>query len=277
MIARDEAAKGWASLAGGVVVAVGWVVLAQHLGDSITIQAIGVAMTLYYALLFLPLVALAWGIGRLSRVAVLRVGDAPGWWTLIGALCGAGGLALTIAYAWLNGGLAPGPASAGGAGLVLLGAILTLLQVGAEELLFRGWLQPALIDKIGVPAGIAAGALLFSAFHLTAGVTAPLSFVNLALGGTWFGLLAWRSGGILAPIAAHYAWNVIEDSGLGLVPNPGLGPLGAVRDYDLSGSPLWGAGAEGLNASIGTTIVLIALILPLLPRRRDLKANPVTA
>ena len=33
------------------------------------------------------------------------------------------------------------------------------------------------------------------------------------LGGIWFALLAQRSGGMLAPFAAHYGWNVAEDSG----------------------------------------------------------------
>ncbi|HMP55013.1 MAG TPA: CPBP family intramembrane metalloprotease, partial [Novosphingobium sp.] len=66
------------------------------------------------------------------------------------------------------------------------------------------------------------------------------------------------------PWAAHFAWNATEDAGLGLVPNPGNGPLGSLFDFDLVGSALWGGGPEGLNASIGTAAALVALIVPLL-------------
>jgi hypothetical protein len=149
-------------------------------------------------------------------------------------------------------------------GLIALGIALTGLQAGAEEVLFRGWLQPALIARIGVPGGVLAGAVVFAAFHAISATSDPISLANLVLGGLWFGLLALRSGGILAPLAAHFAYNVIEDCGLGLVPNPGVGPLGAWHDLDLVGSPLWGSGPEGLNASLGLTAALVAMILPLL-------------
>ena len=165
--------------------------------------------------------------------------------------------------ATINGGVVRDTGTSFSAGLVLLGVVLTLLQVSTEELLFRGWLQPALIERIGVPLGIVLGAALFAAFHLPSGVRAPLSLVNLMLGGVWFGLLAQRSGGLVAPIAAHFVWNAVEDLGFGLVPNPGTGALGSWINLDLTGLPLWGAQAEGLNASMGTTAVLTALIVPL--------------
>lgn len=256
-------ALGWLVLVGGVGVALGWVLLAQHLGDTIAIPQVGAAMTVYYAMLFLPLIALALALGAVERRKAWRLGAAPARWAGLGAGLGLAGLATTVLFAALNGGLVKGPG--GGAGLgILLGLGLMLVQVLAEELLFRGWLQPSLITRCGPVAGVLLGAVCFAAFHLTGGVRAPLSLVNVALAGTWFGLLALRSGGLVASLAAHVVWNAVEDLGLGLVPNPGSGALGSLVDLDLTGLPLWGGQEEGLNASLGTTLVLLALILPLL-------------
>ena len=87
--------------------------------------------------------------------------------------------------------------------------------------------------------------------------------MNLTLGGVLFGLLAWRSGGLGASIAAHAGWNWAETILFGLDPNPGTGGFGAIHDLDLVGAMRWGGSTEGLNASLAMTIVLAALILPL--------------
>jgi uncharacterized protein len=109
-------------------------------------------------------------------------------------------------------------------------------------------------------------ALAFSGFHLWAGgASDPIALANLMLGGLWFGLLAQQSGGVIAPIAAHLGWNAAEDLGFGLLPNPGLGDFGALANYDMIGSVLWGGSEEGLNSSIAMTLVLTALVIPLLP------------
>lgn len=265
--APRDGAMAWIVLAVGIVVSIAWVIFGQQLGETITIETIGMAVTVYYVLLFVPLIVIALLLGYLGHIRIMRVGEAPVKWGLAGLSVGVGGLLATVGYAWLNGGLVDGAEPSTAMRFALLAMALTLLQVGAEEVLFRGWLQPALIARIGAIGGIAAGAAVFACFHLSAGVSSPISLFNLLLGGLLFGLLAWRSGGLIAPFIAHYAWNVIEDVGLGLVPNPGTGPLGSLTDLDLAGVALWGAHEEGLNASIGTTLVLLALILPLVFRK----------
>ena len=265
--APQSALIGWAMLIVGLGAAIGWVAFGQKLGETITITEVGAAMTVYYLLLFLPLIALAILLGIVGRRNVIRIGYRPSRWLGLGLALGLTGLALTLALSWLNGTLGWGQGARIGVGALLLGSSLTLIQVAAEEVLFRGWLQPALVERIGPLAGVLAGAVLFAGFHLTAGAMGPVALVNITLGGVWFGLLALRSGGILAPLAAHFAWNVIEDIALGLTPNPGAGPLGSLVDLDLTGGIWWGAQADGLNASVGTTVVLLALIVPLIPRK----------
>ncbi len=255
---------------GGLAAAWGWIMLANELAAKIEVASIAGANVLFFAMLFVPLALLALLLGRMARVKVLRAGQDRSRWLTVGFAIGSGGLGLSVAYSWLNGGLVLGENQPFSTPLIVLGLMLTALQVGTEELLFRGWLQPVLVGRIGPISGIVLGALFFAAFHTVSGVRAPISFVTLALGGLLFGLLALRSGGLLAPFGAHYAWNVIEDIGLGLVPNPGSGPMGSLTDLDLMGPSFWGGHEEGLNASIGTVVVLIALILPLL------RASPVS-
>ena len=268
---------GWLALLMGIAAGAGWVPAAVKLSERIPPTDPGPATSLFDLLVFGPLIAIAVVLGLLSRQPVLRSGARPLLWTLTGLAFGTIAILSTAGFAWLSGGLRPAlqPAAAV-PGLIALGVALTLLQSGAEEVLFRGWLQPALTARIGVPGGVLACAVIFAAFHAISAIPSWISVVNLVLGGVWFGLLALRSGGILAPMAAHFAYNVIEDCGFGLVPNGGpngnewAGPLGALHDLDLVGAPLWGSGPEGLNASLGLTAALLAMILPLLapPVRR---------
>lgn len=261
----------WLALVAGIAAGASWVPVAQQLGDWLPNSSPGTAQALFDLLVFGPLFALAIVLGKLTRQPVMRAGNRPLQWTLAGLACGTLAILSTIGLAWLSGGLrlALHPVPVVPAWIVL-GIGLTILQAGAEEVLFRGWLQPALIAQIGRSWGVLAGAVIFSGFHALAATNNPMSLANLVLGGLWFGLLALRSRGILAPLAAHFAYNVIEDCGFGLVPNGGangwVSPLGALHDLDLIGAPLWGSSAEGLNASIGTTAALVAVILPLLPR-----------
>jgi uncharacterized protein len=57
-----------------------------------------------------------------------------------------------------------------------------------------------------------------------------------------------------------------------LVPNPGNELLGSIMDFDLVGNPIWGGNAEGLNASLGVVLVMVAAILPLLVSKRPTSA-----
>ncbi|MEP6867699.1 MAG: CPBP family intramembrane glutamic endopeptidase [Novosphingobium sp.] len=260
----------WAVAAMGLIAAGGWIGFAQKLGDTIDTQSVAVLALLFYGLVYLPVILIAAILGIVCGVRVFRAGRRPGKWLLIGLGIGATGFALTALYAGLNGGLSAGEGTRAGAGMFLLGLALTLLTTCAQELLLRGWLQPLLCRLTGraLPA-ILIAALASAALQLIGGTFIWLPFINLTLAGALFGLLANLSGGLIAPIAAHFAWNSLEDLGLGLMPNPGTGPFGALRDLDLLGAPLWGGSEAGLAGGLGMTIVLSALLLPVLTRKPD--------
>ncbi len=177
---------------------------------------------------------------------------------------GAGALTLVLASAWIGGVAVSMPHDvAFDSGLFGLGTMLTLLGVLGEELLIRGLLQPVLVRTWGALAGIVVAALAFMVIHMVGGWGHPVSLLNISLAGIWFGLLAYRTGGLLAPILAHFGYNWAEEMVFGASPNPGIGAFGSIVDVDLVGPTIWGGSVEGLNASLAVSIVLIALIIPL--------------
>ncbi len=253
----------------GLALAWAWMHFAQPLVDTIQVDSLAALACLYYGLIYLPIALLALVMGSICGVRSWCAGERAGRWIAIAFSAGAAGIGLAASLSWLNGGLvsAAQPATLH-AGLLFLGAALTLLQIAAEELLFRGWLQGSLRQIFGGKTAIALAALAYAGLSMAGSGFVALPFVNLVLMGLFLGLLAERTGGIAAPVAAHFGWNACEDLVLGLNPNPGAGPFGALWNFDLLGAPLWGGTEAGLAASIGTSAVLAAFILPsLVPRK----------
>lgn len=215
---------------------------------------------------FLPLTLVAVGgllaEGRTVVPAIARPLANLGF----GALGGASAFAVALALAALAGSVTVGAGGLVGTralGGAAAGAVLIAVQAGAEEIYFRGWLQPIVCARWGPWLGGAATAAAFAALHLLAAVGSPLALANTFLAGLALGLLALRTGGLMASIAAHTAWNWTESFGLGTDPNPGVGPLGALADLDLGGRALWSGGSEAMNGSLATTVVLAAVTVAL--------------
>ena len=208
--------------------------------------------------------------GILLVIAIVGISLARGWPNLagtsplkmsgLGIALGLAGLFAAALYAAIAGHIRTG---AGGELSLLTGTLAVAFQSATEEVYFRGWLQPLLVRAWGPIAGICTVALIFAGLHIAGGERSPVTMVNLFLGGILFGLMALRSGGIVLPIAAHFAWNWSEMMLLGLTPNPGVGSFGAIVDLDMAAAAIWGGSQEGLNASIGMSLALLALIIPL--------------
>ena len=243
----------------------GAILLAPVLGAALADWAPPLQETLFAVVLY-GVLAVVGVTGRRLAAIGLTPAASRGGWIALGAAIGVGGFLLTLGDATLAGTVVRGAAN-GSAAVLLLGTLVTLGQSAAEEVFFRGWLQPVLQRAWGPAAAIGVTAAAFSGLHIAGGARAPLELVNLALGGMLFGLLAWRSGGIAASIAAHAGWNWSEVVLFGLSPNPGTSSFGAVHDLELDGAALWGGSTSGLNASVAMTLVLAALLLPLLVRR----------
>lgn len=268
----------WGALVAAIGIAGGIVFGIQSLAARLPMPQDVAQARLFDAGFTLVLFGLLGGCGlvlalRRGGVAAL-IGPRPLAMAGLGAAIGLGGLFAAFAYARIAGVAVPVTAASAGAGALLLGTVATIVQTAAEEVYFRGWLQRALGDAWGPAPALLVTAIVFAALHLLGGARAPLSLVNLLLGGLLFGLLAQRSGGIAASTAAHLSWNWSEQLLLGLDPNPGTGSYGALFDHDLIGAPLWGGSPEGLNASIAVTLVMAALLLPLATWRRASPSPP---
>jgi membrane protease YdiL (CAAX protease family) len=76
-----------------------------------------------------------------------------------------------------------------------------------EESIFLGYLQPALVARMGSVGGIATSAVLFSLYHFR--FRAMSLFVLLTFG-VIFGVLQERRGSLVAPAFAHaLVWAVL--------------------------------------------------------------------
>jgi membrane protease YdiL (CAAX protease family) len=206
-------------------------------------------------------------LGLIAGVAIWLVGGraTPGpaapLSVAMGIVGGAAGLGVAIALSALAGTAQHGQGLTGGVTLLLAGAVLTLVQTGAEELYFRGWLQPHLEAGWGPWPGLVVTAAAFAGLHFVSDPFEAVSFGNLVLAGLWFGLLAQRSGGLALPIGAHFGWNWAEEMLFGATPNPGVSAFGTIFDWDLTGASLWGGSSSGLNASLSATFVLLAFVV----------------
>jgi membrane protease YdiL (CAAX protease family) len=200
-----------------------------------------------------------------------------------GLLIGAGGFGAAVvvaAAAGAVGGAPPGSATSPLAPIAFW-ALIIFVQSLSEEAFFRGWLQPVLSADWGPWAGLVVTSALFALLHVIAGAQSPpaaldllmkggaatregqdtiiqagLTMTNMFLGGMLFGALAMRTGNLVAPAAAHFAWNWTESGVSGLNGDP----TGSLMNLRFIGAPLWNGGADTMNGSLAATLVLLALV-----------------
>ncbi len=78
-----------------------------------------------------------------------------------------------------------------------------------EELLFRGFLQPVLVDSMGVLPGILATSILFGALHLAQNADIWQSGVLITLVGFVLGVVRHVSGSTRASSITHISYNAL--------------------------------------------------------------------
>jgi membrane protease YdiL (CAAX protease family) len=151
------------------------------------------ALRLSWDKLLLGLTLLAWWLGRPQRPAVNpRLAALAGLITLLAVPLAALALGLVgwqpkwpqQLWLWL---------------------VVNLESVLAEELLFRAWLQQALVARLGTFGGLIGIALLFGAAHLP--FSSLFALVAL-LAGLGYGLVFHYSGRLWPAVALHAAINL---------------------------------------------------------------------
>lgn len=210
--------------------------------------------------------------GRPLAAVGLRLDRRWGRQCLLGALAGAGLVALMALAGFLGGGVHLVRNPAAGPGSLAAGLWLYLAVAFSEELLFRGYLFQRLVQGLGVWPTQLLLALLFAGAHWgnpgMTGATRLWASLNIAIAAILLGLCRLRTRSLALPIGLHLGWNWTQGSLLGFAVS-GLPSLGWWRPV-LQGGNLWlTGGAFGLEASLPCAIVATAgcLVLALAPSR----------
>lgn len=232
---------------------------AQGLRDTLEGMTVGggPAQTALLLFSFLGMALATWGAARALHGRSLR--------SLIGAdlrragrdflrcFLGYGALALAAALPFMLA-MDVVPNLAPGTWLLWLGPALALLvlQVGAEELLFRGWLQSQLAARFARPAlWLGLPALIFGLAHYAPAQSGPNAWAVVAAV-TLFGLIAGdltaRSGTIGAATGFHLANNT-------------LAILIVSTDGAIDGLSLWRTGFAADDPGLAPLLLVDAAVL----------------
>jgi membrane protease YdiL (CAAX protease family) len=150
-----------------------------------------------------------------------------------------------------------GVAAIGGVFLVLLGWIV---QGGAEEVLFRGWVLPVIGARYKPWIGLLVSSLLFSLLHgLNPGLS-PIALINLALFGVFTGLYAMREGTLWGVSALHSVWNWVQGNFFGFQVSGTDAQGGTLINLMETGKDWFTGGVFGPEGGLAVTIVLIVAI-----------------
>lgn len=177
-----------------------------------------------------------------------------------GLLVGAVWLGLPVLALWAGGVLHFTPGAPVAHLWVWLLAVL--LNVAMQEYLVRGYLFGLLQKQYSLPVATLVTSVLFTALHPGAFEAGTVAVLNVFTTSVVMSLLLVYSGGLLAPIVAHFVWN-----GGGAVL---LGSVALAEDYPsvlravFSGAPLLAGGRMGLEGSAAVLFINACLIILLL-------------
>jgi membrane protease YdiL (CAAX protease family) len=146
-----------------------------------------------------------------GRRDLLNAGRRPVAWILIGCvvgvalICGTAFIAAALGSARIE--FVSSAALRAGIWATVLGLLAWCFQSLAEELVFRGWLQPKITRTFGPLVAVIVSSLAFAAAHSINAAFSASVFVGLLFMGGVFSMLRQQSGAVWAPAAAHAMMN----------------------------------------------------------------------
>lgn len=221
-------------------------------------QAIGLTLT------FLPVLAatLAWARFRERQPVDLRLQGSTTTRFAVGAIAGLAMCAGMVVLLVTPGGATFERTVAASSPLVtvaLLAAMMgILIQTGAEEVIFRGWLLSRLQNTLTPTRAAIVSSLVFAAVHLFTNPSV-MAFIGLFLYGVLLAMVRLHGGGLAAAIGWHWAWNFSESALFGVsertASSISTAVIGSITD---TGNPLWSGGMHGTNSGLAMILVLAA-------------------
>jgi membrane protease YdiL (CAAX protease family) len=195
---------------------------------------------------------------------------------VLGLAGGVGSAAVVLAPALFVGAahLTATPADQPTVGQIVFVSILLAVGSVGEEMLFHGYGFQELLAAVGPWAAVVPVGVVFALLHGSNPGATWFSTANTAGFGILFGYAYLRSRDLWLPIGLHFGWNFT-------LPLFGVNVSGLrmkVTGYEMSwtAGSLWSGGEYGPEASILTSVMLVALFvyLRMAPVRRQ--ASPLT-
>jgi uncharacterized protein len=137
-----------------------------------------------------------------------------------------------------------------------------IIGAAAEESLFRGYVLQT-FSRAGLAwAAILLTSIFFGALHLGNPNSSWISTINTVLAGIWFSAAYLRTRTLWLPFAAHFAWNFVQGSLLG-IPVSGLHVLTpAPMLVSIDGGPEWlTGGVYGIEGGVACSAALIVFTI----------------
>jgi membrane protease YdiL (CAAX protease family) len=142
---------------------------------------------------------------------------------------------------------------------ILLWLIPVLLNVIAQEYIFRGYAFSLLLEKYSPTAAVIVTSLIYIAMHPQHIMGGILPILNVAALGCLLAMLRYYTKGMLVPIMVHFFWNAIGGVVLGTIDLGGY-PSIFTGALSVDGNVALGGGNFGFEASLITLIVTVLLI-----------------
>jgi len=156
-----------------------------------------------------------------------------------------------------------------GVGLVS-GAMLMfvgfLVQGGAEEIMWRGWLVQVLGARHAPWIGLLVSSILFAALH---GSTSIVANLNIVLFAVFLAFYYLYEGSIWGAMGWHATWNWAQTNFFGVTLTGAFESEHSLMNLRANGSPLLSGGDFGPEASLFCTAVFLIglVVLAVLSRR----------
>jgi hypothetical protein len=141
------------------------------------------------------------------------------------------------------------------------GGLALFFGAMGEELLFHGYPFQLLIRAVGPFATILPISVIFGLMHSGNRDVNTLAIVNTVAWGILLGYAVWRTGALWLPIGLHFGWNFA----LPLLGSNLSGFTMGVTGYTLEWNVgvLWSGGGYGVEGSVLTTGIVVALFFAL--------------
>ncbi len=141
------------------------------------------------------------------------------------------------------------------------GGLTLFFGVMGEELLFRGYAFQLLVRAVGPFATILPTSVIFGLMHSGNLNASVLGIVNTVAWGILLGYAVWRTGALWLSIGLHFGWNVALPLLGSNLSGFTMGVTGYILEWKVG--VLWSGGGYGVEGSLLTTAIVVALFFVL--------------